>query len=242
MKTHTVINLVRIKSWFIPADAEAYQVLKAAAGPLLIFHKDFLPTLKLATVRHNIKAREILWSDLFDRRLDKIGGQWTASKDRTCKLTQQKLIFVAKATNKNRKAIAALESALARFFARWSFRYRPVFSETPDKLKLVVDFRFDPELQPLMPVVPQETKRHYEMVLGFSKVSLTFYDKPSEDIKVRGMIAPLVLFEVFTQTGSTWHPIHTATFKPAQITDVLSFAPGFAELVSRARTNEDRQG
>jgi hypothetical protein len=237
-KTQTVIDLVRVKSWYMPGNAESYQALKAAAGPLLIFHKDFLPTLQLATRRSGIRAREKLWTDLFNERMDKIGSQWKSAKDRNCKITNQKLVFLCKATSKNRKAVAALESALAKFFARWSFRYRPVFSETADRFKLVIDFRFDPELQPLMPVVPVDVKRSYELVMGFSKISLTFYDKPSEDVKVRGMIAPLVLLEVFTQTGSTWYPVHTSTFKPSQIGNVATFAPGFAELINRMHANE----
>ena len=241
MKTHTVINLVKIKSWFIPADAEAYQALKDAAGPMLIFHKDFLPTLKLATSRRNIRAKEVPWADIFARRMDAIGEQWRSSKDRTCKITDTRLVFIAKASKRNRAAMAALEPALAKFFARWSFRYRPVFSETPDKLKLVIDFKFDPERQPFMKVAPVDVKRVYEMELGFSKISLTFYDKPSDDPKVAGMIAPLILLEVFTKTGLEWYSVHTATFKPAQITDVIAFAPGFAELVTTARTNEARQ-
>jgi hypothetical protein len=240
-KTHTVINLVRVKSWFIPGDAASYQALKEAAGPLLIFHKDFLPTLQLATRRHGIRAKETLWTDLFHKRMDLIGAAWKAKPGRNCRITDDKLVFQAKSSKRNRMAVAQLEASLAKFFARWSFRYRPVFSETADRLKLVIEFKFDPELQPIVPVVPVDVKRTYEMVLGFTKLSLTFYDKPSEDVKVRGMIAPLVLLEVFTQTGNTWHAVHTSTFKPAQIGDIRGFSPGFAELLNRMNANEARQ-
>lgn len=240
-KTQTVIDLVRVKSWYIPGNAESYQALKAASVPLLIFHKEFLPTLQLATKRAGLRARETLWTDIFAERMDKIGEQWKSVKDRNCKITNQKLVFLCKANEKNRKSISSLESSLAKFFARWSFSYKPTFSETNDRYKLVIDFRFDAELQPIVPVVPVDAKRVYELELGFSKISLTFYDKPSEDVKVRGMIAPLVLMEVFTQTGSTWYPVHTSTFKPSQIGDVRSFAPGFAELINRMVSNEARQ-
>lgn len=245
MSTHpqsqSIIDLVRIKSWYIPADAMAYQALKAASVPLLIFHKEFLPTLQLATKRHGIRARQRTWDEVFGERMDKVGGAWLAKKGRTCKITEAKLTFLASANESNRKAIAALEASLAKFFARWSFRYYPVFSEAVDRYKLVVEFRFDPELGPIVPVIPVDVKKEYELQLGFTKLKLTFYDKPSEDVKVRGMIAPLVLMEVFTQTGNTWHATHTSTCKPQQIGDVGKFIPGVAELFNRMQMNEARQ-
>lgn len=238
MSKPQIITLVRIKSWYIPGDAEAYQALKAASVPLLIFHKDFLPTLQLATRRHNIKAKERVWSDLYGDKLDAIGAKWNASRDRSCRITDNKLVFFAKATAKNRAAVATLEAGLAKFFARWSFRYYPTFSETPDKYKLVVEFRFDPELVPIVPVVTPEVKREYDLVLGFTRIRLTFYDKPTQDLLAKGLVAPLAVLEVATQTGDTWFPVHTSTFKSAQIKDVSTFMGGYAELFNRMRLNE----
>lgn len=237
-KTQSVIELVRIKSWYIPANAEAYLALKAASVPLLIFHRDFLPTLQLATKRHGIRATETTWTDLFGSQMDKVGAQWQAKEGRTCKITDTKLIFLAKATESNRKAVAALEAGLAKFFARWAFRYRPTFSETVDRYKLVVEFKFDPELPPVVPVVPVDVKREYELILGFTKIKLTFFDKPTDELRARGMIAPLVMTEVFTQTGSDWHPMFTSTCKPTQIGDVRGFMAGYAELFSRMQIND----
>jgi hypothetical protein len=218
----------------------AYQALKSASVPMLIFHKEFLPTLQLATRRHNIRARERSWADVFGERMDKLGKAWLARPGRSCKLTDTKLVFLAPANETNRKAIAAMEASLAKFFARWSFRYYPVFSEALNRYKLVVEFRFDPELTPVVPIVPVDIKKEYELQLGFSKIKLSFYDKPSEDIRVRGMIAPLVLLEVFTQTGNTWHTTHTSAFKANQIGEVEKFLPCVAELFNRMQLNEAR--
>lgn len=240
-QTQSVIDLVRVKSWYIPANAESYQLLKGASVPMLIFHKEFLPTLELALRRKGIRARETLWGDIFGERMDKIGSQWKIKAGRTCKITDTKMVFTANASEANRKAIASLESSLAKFFARWSFRYYPTFSEVVDRYKLVVEFRFDPELVPVVPVVPVDIKKDYELQLGFTKLKVTFYDKPSDDPKVIGMIAPLVLMEVFTQTGNTWHNTHTSTFKPSQIGEVDKFLPCMAELFNRMQISEARQ-
>lgn len=237
-KTQTVIELVKIKSWYIPADAASYQALKEAQVPLLIFHKDFLPTLQLATRRYNIRAKELLWGDLFSQRMDQIGAQWNSKKTRTCRITDSKLVFTSVAHASNRKSFNSLEVCLSKFFARWSFKYYPVFSEGIDKYKLVVEFKFDPTLLPVIPVVSVDTKREFEMVLGFTKLKLTFYDKPCATlVKSKGMVAPLIVLEVFTQTGDTWYPVHTSTVKPSQVGDVAGFMPGFLELFNRGRAN-----
>lgn len=239
-KTQSVIDLVRIKSWYIPGSAQAYAAMKAASVPLLIFPKDFLPTLHLATRRLGAVTTESSWSDLFGSTMDKIGAQWKSKPGRTCRITDTKLVFVCDTSDANRKAVAALEAGLRKFFARWAFRYNPEFSENATKFKLVVNFKFDPELTPVVPVVEPELQREYELQLGFTKVKLTFFDKRPNEPRFSHLIAPLVLLEIFTQAGSEWVSVFSSTCKPAQIGDVSKFAAGYAELFSRMQQNEAR--
>lgn len=234
-KTQGIINLVKIKSWYLPQDAESYQLMKEASVPLLIFHKDFLPTLQLATKRHKLHARETLWADLYETYLDKIGAQWKSRNDRSCKLGDTRLVFLAKATSANRKSIAHLEASLSKFFARWAFSYWPLFSETRDQLKLVVETKFDPGRLPITPIVVPDQKREYDLVIGFTKIRLTFYDKASDALRIRGMVAPLVLVEVFTQTGSDWTLVHQSATPPSKIGDITSFIPCVGELFTRMK-------
>ncbi len=228
-----VIELVKIKSWYIPRNAESYQLLRSLGVPLVLIHKDFLSTLGLVTGRHNVRATETLWSKLFEDSMNKIGGQWKSHADRSCRLSQDKLVFLSKATERNRQAIAKLDLALQSFFARWGFRYRPTFSETLDRYKLVVDFRFDPELSPCIPSQVKEPKSEYELILGFTKIKLTFYDKPTEETKARALLAPLVIVETYTQTGTEWTVTHTGTFKDSQIGDPTQFMSALALLHCR---------
>ena len=233
-----IIDLVKIKSWYIPRDAESYQTLNSLGVPLLLIPKDFLPTLQLVTRRHNVRAKETLWMDIFHKRLDETGALWKSRMDRSCKLGDTKLIFLAKVSSLNREAITKLETSLAKFFARWSFRYYPTFSETLDRYKLVVEFRFDAELQPIMPSVVPEPKTEYEWVIGFTKVRLTFYDKNTEDTRKNGIIAPLTVLQVYAQTGSTWEPVYRSTFKPNQIGDMGQFLSAMGILYGRMKTRE----
>lgn len=237
-----VIELVRIKQWYIPRDAVSYQTLKSVGVPLLIIHKDFLPTLQLSTRRNNIRAKEVDWKSILETRLDQVGAQWLSQADRKSKITDDKMVFMAKATTKNRKSIASLDASLAKFFARWSFRYHPVFSETLDRCKLVADFKFDPELQPVVPSIVPEPKTEHELVLGFTKIKITFYDKPHKDLttnlRLASMLAPLVVLEVFTQAGSKWLPVHSSTFKDPQIGNLDQFLNAMAILHGRQQLRE----
>jgi len=232
-----VIELVRIKSWYIPKNAESYQGLKALGVPLLLIQKDFLPTLQLMTRRNNVRATETLWADVLNPLLDKVGMAWKAGDGRSCVMQSDKLTFLAKASAKNRAAVSKLECALAKFFARWSFRYYPTFSETGARYKLVVEFKFDPMLSPIVPSVVAEPKTEYELVLGFTKIKLTVYDKPHADLKAKALIAPLVVVEVFTKTGNSWCTVHTGTFTNSQIGDPKQFCAAMGLLYGRYENN-----
>jgi hypothetical protein len=240
-KTQSVIDLVRIKSWYIPGSAQAYAALKASSMPLLIFSRDFLPTLHLAIRRSGAVTKEVPWDQIFGPAMDKIGLQWKSKQGRTCRITDNKMVFLCAPSEANRKAISSLDVCLRKFFARWAFRYHAEFSENATKFKLVVNFKFDPDTMPVMPVFEPEAEREYELVLGFTKMKLTFFDKRPNGPRFANIIAPLVLFEVFTQAGSEWVPTFSSTCSPSQIGDVSQFAGGYAELFNRMKSNEERR-
>ena len=225
-----IVELVRFKQWYMARDAVCYQTLRELGVSCLLIHKDFLSLLQLATKRANVRAREVQWSSIFDAAMTDVGLKWNSRPGRTCSLGSDKLIFLAKTTEANRVAISKLEVALGKFFARWSFRYRPVFSATADKLKLVVDFRFDAELQPLVPSVVAEPKSEFALDLGFTRFKLTFYDKPTEETRRKALLAPLIVAEVFVQAGSEWQVVHTGTFTRFQIGDLSPFFTAMAIL------------
>ena len=230
-KTQRVLNLVKVKSWYIPGDAEAYQMLKAASLTMLIFHKDFLPTLDLVFKQKQIATTP--WSAVYQERVDAIAHKWKAKKGRDCRVRESKLTFTCTAGEANRKAINNLDTSLSKFFARWSFSYISTFSEDNGKYKLVVEFSFNPNKGPVVPVVMEDLKSEYELVLGFTKLKITIYDKQTNAMKAKGQLAPLGVLETFTQTGSDWLLTGSSTFIPHQGIDVANFLTCLCTLHTR---------
>lgn len=231
-----VIELVKIKSWYIPATPDAYQLLKSIKVPLLKVHKDFIPTLRLATDPRGIRARSIDFSTILHERLDKIGVQWKSKPGRTCKLTDNRLVFSAPCSDRNRRAVANLESAFARFCQRWGFRCVPLYSERDNKLRLVVDYSFDPGRNPVIDSAQVPAEQAFELVLGFTRIKLTFMDRPTSQGQAR---PPLIHTEVSIQQGSDWKVVHTGTSTNNQIGDLSQFLTCLGRLHTNRQVLED---
>jgi hypothetical protein len=219
-----IIKLVKIKQWYIPFDADCYQTLVRIKVPLTKIHQDFLPTLQLATGPRNIRAVSVPFSEIFNEKLDKVGSVWLEKPDRKCKITETRSSFVCDSNERNRKAIASLDNFLKQFCARWAFRYSAVFSETPSKLKLVVDHEFDQTLSPCVPsTLPVETSV-YEVVLGFTKITVTTERK-------KGRVYNHLT--VATQAGGAWIQVHTGSFIDVGDQNVLLLLA--ADLVNQSK-------
>ena len=236
-KTQQIIELVRIKSWFVPKDVDTYRMLRGLKMPLLKIHRDTLPLLKLVTGPRGIRARSTDFSTILEERLDKIGSQWKSKPGRTCKLTDSRLLFAAASTDSNRRAIAALESSFDKFCRRWGHKVTPVYSERDDRLRLVIDYAFDPSRNPIVESEPVETSRQFEFELGSTKLRLTFMDKPTSAQGGRNM-PPIILFEAYAKAGSEWKLAHTGTCVDPEIGDPTQLMTAISLLVDRRQGAE----
>ena len=216
-----VIKFVRVKQWYIPEDAESYQLLRSAGVPLVKIHADFLPTLQLATKPRGIRAKSRPFSEVYAEKMDALGAQWLSKPERKCKIGDNRAVFSAPLTERNKKKINELDDFFTRFTSRWGFSYKPVYSESDKSVKLVVDLKFDPNKNPVVPSVsPPETQTH-ELELGFTKLRVTFNNKrtapqfgnrATTDRGVMALGSPYSLLEVFVKAGTDWQLVHTGTF------------------------------
>lgn len=232
-----IIDFVRIKSWYVPANAESYRILRSIKVPLLKIHKDMIPTLKLATDRRNIRARAKDFSTILEKRLDDMGTAWKSKPGRTCKLTEKRLVFSAPCSDRNRRSIAKLEASFAKFCDRWGHKYIPLYSERDDRIRLVIDYLFDAGRNPVIESEPVQTERKFELALGFTKLVLTFLDRPLSAVTAENpsprVMPPMIHLEVFTQMGSNWHSVHTATLVDQQIGDLSQMLTALSIMYDR---------
>lgn len=237
-KTQQIIELVRIKSWYVPRNLDTYRILRQLKVPLLKIHRDFLPALKLVTGPRNIRAKSTDFTEILNKRLDMIGAQWKSKPGRTCRLTEKRLLLAAPCSDANRRAIASLEASFAKFCSRWGYKTSPIYSERDDRLRLVVDFEFDPSRNPIIESEPVETTRPFELVLGNTKFKVTFMDKPTSLSGGRNM-PPIILFETFTKAGSDWKLANTGTCVDLELGDPSEFIVAMSILMDRRRVADD---
>jgi hypothetical protein len=228
-----ILNLVRIKNWYVPGDDSTYKLLRSMKLPLLKINRDFLPVVKLKTGPLGIRARSREFSEILNERLDRVGAAWVAKKGRTCKLTDKRLSFSAPCTDQNRKAIAAIEASFAKFCLRWGHRYAPSYSEANDRLRLVLDYSFDPDRNPVIESGADEMKDAFEVELGFTKLKFTFMDKAPKTNGSRQQLPPVIHLEVMSKMGTEWKSAHTSTFVSQQIGDLSQMMVVLSKLQDR---------
>lgn len=176
----TIINLTRIKQWYIPADAESYLVLRRAGVALTRFHQDFLPTLKLLTRHKNIRGKEKDFKrEIMTPYFDKIGQTWNRKPHCDCTITSKTMVFEtlkAESLSIARASIPKLQDILTKFFQRWGFRSTFEYSELRGKCKLNVEYWFDPERQPvvILEEEPEDLNRKVQFKLGNLRLTFTF--------------------------------------------------------------------
>lgn len=233
-----ILKLVRIKSWYVPEDDATYKLLRSIRLPLLKINKSFLPVIKLKTGPLGIRATSRDFSEILNERLDRVGTQWKSKPGRACKLTESRLSFSAPCSDQNRKAIAQIEASFAKFCLRWGHRYAPSYSESGDRLKLVLDYSFDPDRNPVIESGADDMKDSFELELGFTKLKLTFMDKAPKLVGSR-QLPPGIHLEVLTKMGTEWKSQHTSMFVSQQIGDLSQFIVAFSKLSDRRQILEE---
>jgi len=229
-----IIELVKIRQWYVPADSSSYEILRGLKIPRLKIHRDMLPIIKMATGPRGIRARAKDFTEILNARLDKMGTQWQSRKGRKCRMTDKRLVFVAPSTEHNKKATAALEASFAKFCLRWGFKYVPNYSEKDGRLKLVVDYEFDPERNPVISDADKTEVSEFEVVLGFTKIRLTF----NSQLKAARGMPPVTHLEVFEQAGTMWKPVHTGTFADQQIGALEPLMTALSSLYDRRKVHD----
>lgn len=232
------LNLVKIRSWHIPYDAMTYGLLKTLNIPLLKIHSDFMDTLEFHAKANGLTLDIKPFSTQLNSKLDELGTIWKSKDGRNCRMDDRRLTFIASPTEFNRKSIAKLETHLHAFFIRWAHKSIASFSESPTRIKLVVDYSFDPRKEPVIPSVDPTPKNDFQIILGFTKIKVTLFDKRIKESQAKGVWAPHTQVEIFTKAGNEWIIVHTATFTDNQIGDVGDMLQALGILFNRRKVNE----
>lgn len=229
----TVVKLTKIKSYYFPVDADDYKLLRSHGIPVIKIHENLMPTLGLLFQKHKIKPQSVSFNDtILDPYLDRIGAAWQSKEHRVATITKSVMKFEttkASIQAESREALHKLEVSLRRFFTRWGFFATFELSESRGKLKLHVNYRFDPERDPIIPLVEDATSLpSVKLDFGFVRITLTLMKKEVE-------------INVASAAGSEWKSMHTSRCLYSQITDVRPMLAALVSIVNHDQHNSDNK-
>jgi hypothetical protein len=230
---NSVLKLTKIKQFYFPVDADDYKLLKAHGIPAIRIHENLLPTLGLVFKKYGIKPQPVPFGEaILDPYLDRIGTAWQSKEHRTASITKSVMKFeTTKATvaSQAREALHKLETSLRRFFQRWGYSASFELSEMRGKLKLHVNYKFDPERSPIIPLVEDPTSLPaIKIDLGFVRLTLTLMKR---EVEVNIALA----------AGTGWNSIHTSRCLYSQISDVRPMLAGLINIVNNDSHNADNR-
>ncbi len=228
-----VVKLTKIKSFYMPVDADDYKLLRSHGLATIKIHENLMPTIGMLLKRHKIKPELVSFADAIrDPYFDKLGEVWNSKEHRKASITSSVLKFETTHSSiqaKARTALTSLESSLRRFFERWGFTAAFELSENRGRVKLHVNYKFDPDRQPVIPLVEDSASMQQIRVdLGFVRLTLTPMKK---ELEVNVSIA----------AGTGWNSIHTSRCLYSQVSDVRPMIAALANIVGMDSHNADNK-
>lgn len=233
MKSSAVVKLTKIKQFYFPVDAEDYKLLRSHGIPVIKIHENLLPTLGLLFKKNKIQPQSVSFNDsILDPYLDKLGETWQSKEFRVATITKSVMKFEttkASIMQQSREALHKLETSLRRFFTRWGFSATFELSESRGKLKLHVNYKFDPLRDPIIPLVEDATSLpSIKLDLGFVRLTLTLMKREVE-------------INIAVAAGTGWNSIHTSRCLYSQITDVRPMITALISVVNHDQHNSENK-
>ena len=224
-----ILKFTQIKQWYFPVDAESYKILVDMNFPLLRFHQNMLPTLKLICVKKGVRGQLVSFKDaLLDPFLDTAGTKWQCKSYRKAVIQSNTMTFTSTENlEASKKAAESLEGSLRRFFERWGYTATVEYSDTKTKCKLRVTYKFDSNRAPVLSLV--DTKESIPTIrfkvghLRFNfQLGLKFLD-----------------FTIEEHHGNVWEHVKTSRCLYSQIGDVRPMMAILTEFINKSPDNFD---
>lgn len=227
------VKFCKIKGYYFPVDAADYKLLRDHGLSLIRIKEDLMPTLGLLFKNNGIKPVAVSFPETIrDPYFDKLGSAWQAKEHRKATITNSVMKFEtthASVQPQAREALFKVEASLRRFFARWGFSHSFEISESRGKLKLHVQYKFDPERAPIIPLKEDATSvQEIRLNLGFLRITLRPMAKELE-------------YNVAMAAGTDWNSLHTGRCLYSQISNVKPFIAALVNVASIDPHNADNK-
>jgi hypothetical protein len=197
-QTTPVIRLVKHKQWYIPADAQDYQILVNLGIPSTRIHEDQREIVKHVAERKGYTLRGKHFETVLEEFTEDLYKRWMRFPHRNVKFKKSSMIFSttdAAAFKRARdKSVPLLTTKLQEFFQRWGFVGDFKYSENHDKVRLVVDYNFSSFRKPVI-TLKENPKEVTKSVINLGGNRLIFW---REDKHLH--------WEIETKAANEWRP------------------------------------
>jgi hypothetical protein len=230
-KAGHLITFTKIKGWYLPVDVDSYKVLVDVGVPMIRIPENFLPTLKLITKKHKIKARLVDFDDeIKNPFLDNLGEKWGTRKH--CKAVIDDKTMRFETTDASIHTVSAahllkIENAVRTFLTRWGYQFSVENSESRGKRKLHIQYRYNGDTLPILHLERDITAiPPIKLKLGYTMVTLRFSDR---DVEVN----------ISKAAGGKWTSIDTSRCLYSQIGNVMPMLVALGNVINKDQYNSE---
>ena len=222
MPEEKVVTLVKYNQWYIPADAQAYKILRELGLTSTQLHEDMLGVLKLMASKKGIVLQGRNFKRVLSEFVKTIESFWN-TKHRVAVMDNGRWTFRANKTayeKAKKKSVGLLETKIRRFFERWGIDSEFTFTENEgSSLKLVVDFKKKKGI-PVIAVTEVPEEQEKALTIGNHRIKL------SQDRR-------FLYFEVLTKCGSEWKRILFSRARHEDVSDPGLFVGALIDSYSK---------
>jgi hypothetical protein len=223
-----VITLVKYKTYFMPRSGEDYALMRKLKMPVTRIHHSALGILKHQADKNGIRLKGVSWNSILGEATTKIAQYWDGeffksefTKNRmVCSTTHSSVLELG------RTKASAVQGAIERFLQRWGFKGEFNYSESRDKLQLVVDYTFNKFRTPAVEVGQNpDDAPSYTFTVGFTRFKFTQTEK-------------YLIWTLLMQSGTEWKEVRSGRSLLTDVSDPSDLIGGLLILPPVMKNHE----
>jgi hypothetical protein len=215
-----VITLVKYKTHYMPRTGEDYARMRKLRMPVTRLHHSALGILKHQADKNGIALKGVSWNSVLNEATSKVESYWAGEHFKSEFTRGRMLVSTTHSSvlESARSKATNVQGAIERFMNRWGFSGQFNYSESRDKVQLVVDYEFNAARTPAIDVGQNpEDAPSYTFTAGFTRWVFTQTGK-------------YLIWKMQTQTGQEWREVTSGRSLLNTVSDPSEMIGGLLNL------------
>lgn len=212
----------------MPRSGADYALMRSIKMPVTRIHHSALGILKHQADKNGIALKGVSWNSVLGEATTKIAGYWAGDHFSTEFSKGRMLVNTTHSSvlDTGRVKASVVQGAIERFLNRWGFTGEFNYSESRDKVQLVVDYDFNLHRTPAVEVgqapdeVPSST-----FTIGFTQFKFTQTEK-------------YLIWTMLMQAGTEWKEVRSGRSLLTDVSDPGDLIGGLLRLPPVTKNHE----